>query len=287
MDRIRNITLCRILCLTMVVILLFLFSCSLPQSLPSSGHLVGVDGAEIYYETRGDGSPLLLLHGFGGSITAWREYLPELAKHYRVVSIDLRGHGLSTNPKNKFTHKQAALDIITLMDSLKLDRVKSIGISSGAMTLLHLATQFPDRVETMVLISATSGFTDQSRAIMRDTSFERLSQSDLKYLRSIHPRGDEQIRSLMEQFNNFQYSYDDINFTPSILSTITARTLIVHGDRDEFFPVGIPVDMYRTISLSYLWIVPNGGHALTGFQSQSQRDAFLDTVLEFLTDDWR
>jgi pimeloyl-ACP methyl ester carboxylesterase len=55
-------------------------------------------------------------------------------------------------------------------------------------------------------------------------------------------------------------SYDDMNFTEPYLSTITARTLIVHGDRDEYFPVDIPVAMNRAIPRSALWIIPNGGH---------------------------
>ena len=64
------------------------------------------------------------------------------------------------------------------------------------------------------------------------------------------------------QFRGFKDSYDDMNFTPPYLLDDRARTLIVHGDRDEFFPVNIPVEMYRAIPKSFLWIVPNGGHVL-------------------------
>ena len=52
----------------------------------------------------------------------------------------------------------------------------------------------------------------------------------------------------------------DMNFTGPYLSTITARTLIVHGDRDDFFPVEIPLQMYRSIPSAALWIIPNGTH---------------------------
>ena len=68
------------------------------------------------------------------------------------------------------------------------------------------------------------------------------------------------MRDLMRQFIGFKDSYEDMNLTPPYLATIKARTLIVHGDRDEFFPVDIPVDMYKSIPGSQLWIVPNGDH---------------------------
>lgn len=68
----------------------------------------------------------------------------------------------------------------------------------------------------------------------------------------IHQRGDEQIRELQQQFHIFKDSYDDMNFTPLYLSTIAARTLIVHGDRDPFFPVEIALEMYRSIPGAYL-----------------------------------
>ncbi len=77
-----------------------------------------------------------------------------------------------------------------------------------------------------------------------------------------------------------------MNFTPPYLSTITASTLIVHGDRDQFFPVSIPVEEYEAIPDSYLWIVPNGGHVpLLG--SERGRTMFSELVLDFLAGEWR
>jgi pimeloyl-ACP methyl ester carboxylesterase len=249
-----------------------------------------VNGAEIYYEIHGDRSPLLLLHGFGSSTANWREFVPELAKHYQVINIDLRGHGRSTNPGNQFTHRKAADDILMLMNHLNLGRVKAMGMSSGGMALLHLAKDNPGRVEAIVLIGATSHFTDQARAIMRETTFEGLRPDELDKMHALHPRGDQQIRALMEQFRNFRNSYDDVNFTPKDLSAITARTLIIHGDRDEFFPVDIPMDMYRAIPRAYLWIVPNSEHIPISrtrkSSSRAQQEAFLQTVLEFLSGSW-
>jgi pimeloyl-ACP methyl ester carboxylesterase len=224
------------------------------------GKVVALNGMEMYYEISGQGRPLVLLHGFNGSGQAWERLTPEFAKHYQVILPDLRGHGRSTNPSNKFTHRQSALDVFALLDALGIKQFKAMGISTGGMTLIHMATQQPARVEAMVLIGATIYFPEQAREIMRKATVESLTPETYERRRQIHKRGDGQIRMLQQQFHDFKDSYDDMNFTGPYLSTITARTLIVHGDRDQFFPVQIPLEMYRSIPKSFLWIIPRGGH---------------------------
>jgi pimeloyl-ACP methyl ester carboxylesterase len=65
---------------------------------------------------------------------------------------------------------------------------------------------------------------------------------------------------LFAQMRGLKDTYDDMAFTPPLLATIAARTLIVHGDRDPLYPVELAVEMYRSIPGSALWVVPNGGH---------------------------
>jgi pimeloyl-ACP methyl ester carboxylesterase len=256
------------------------------RDIPPEGHLASVNGIEMYYETHGQGSPLVLLHGFTGCTQVWSSHIGEFAKHYRTIGIDLRGHGWSTNPANEFTHRQAALDVFALMDHLGIDRCKAIGHSSGAMILIHMATQQPERVEAMILIGSTIYFLEQTRAIQRQTTPETPIGGTWEELQERHKHGDDQIRALMSQFHDFADSYDDMNFTPPYLSTIKARTLIVHGDRDVFFPVSIPVEMYGAIPHSYLWIVPNGGHLPPDRHSDKFAALFIDTALEFLSGAW-
>ena len=219
-----------------------------------------VNDIEMYYETHGQGEPLVMLHGFCMSGRIWSLFVPDFEDHFQLIIPDLRGHGRSTNPSRKFTHRQAAFDVFALLDSLGIKRFRAMGYSSGGMTLIHMATLQPSRLEAMVLISATSYFPKPCREIMAQSTFENLSEEELDYFRKMHFYGDEQIRLLMDQFRNMKDSCDDMNFTPPILSTITAKTLIVHGDRDPYFPVSIPTDMYNSIPHAYLWIFPNIGH---------------------------
>jgi pimeloyl-ACP methyl ester carboxylesterase len=227
---------------------------------PLDTRTVSVKGADIYVESFGSGEPLLLLHGFGGCGGMWTPFVRRLSEHFRVIVPDLRGHGRSTNPSGLFTHRQAAEDIAALLDTLKLPRIKAMGISTGGMTLLHLATAQPERVDAMVLVGATHYFPEQARAIMRKEAAGPPPPDVLSYYRECASRGESQVTHLMETFGAFKDSYDDMNFTKPYLGTIRARTLIVHGDRDEFFPVDIPVEMYQAIPQAQLWIVPDGDH---------------------------
>jgi pimeloyl-ACP methyl ester carboxylesterase len=193
----------------------------------------------------------------------WRGVFPADPEGYRVIVPDLRGHGRSTTPAGGFTFKQCAIDVRDLLDHLGIERVKAIGMSMGAKTLLHLATAGPSRVEAMVLVSATPYFPQALRtaaAQFTRSSYDSLPEAGRDALRRRHVYGDEQIRWLYDITRGFATSYDDMAFTPAQLGTITARTLIVHGDRDPYYPVELAVELFRGIPQSALWIVPGGAH---------------------------
>jgi pimeloyl-ACP methyl ester carboxylesterase len=248
-----------------------------------TAQIVPVNGMDMYCEMYGEGEPPVLLHGFNGIGEHWRLVFPEMPRSYRSVVPDLRGHGRSTNPSRIFSFRQSAQDVLALLDALHMDRVKAIGMSAGAKTLLHVATQQPSRVEAMVLVSAAHYFPQPARAAMAQISVENHSEEEWQVMRNRHQHGDDQIRALWEQGNAMKNSYDDMNFTPPYLSTITARTLIVHGDRDPFYPVNIALEMYAAIPKSYLWIVPNGGHGpIFGTMARP----FAEIALAFLRGEW-
>ncbi len=249
------------------------------SQMPPQGNITIVNGMQMYYEVYGEGSPLVLLHGFTQSTVFWQPYNADFAKHFKLIVADLRGHGRSTNPTNQFTHRQSALDIFALLDQLEINQFKAIGLSTGGETLLHMATQKPTRVEAMVLISAASYWPEEQRDFFRQLKAEEW----MDYMRKHHVYGDEQIRALLDQLHNFKDSYDDMNFTPPYLSTITAKTLIVNGDRDPLVPISIPAEMYASIPNAYLWIVPNGGHVPI---TDARAEPFTQTALDFLQDNW-
>ncbi|MEW6732755.1 MAG: alpha/beta hydrolase [Acidobacteriota bacterium] len=247
------------------------------------GHTEPINDIEMYYEVHGEGEPLILLHGGMGVGANWQLIFKIPPAGYRLVIPDLRGHDRSTNPSKQFTFRQSALDVFALLDRLGIERFKAIGMSLGAKTLLHIATQQPSRVEAMVLVSATPYFPAPARAMMREITPENRTDAEWQQMRQWHKHGDEQILMLWRQMNAFKDSYDDMNFTPPYLSTITARTLIVHGDRDPLYPVNLAMEMYTAIPRSYLWIIPNAGH---GPIFGKIADRFIETSLAFLCNEW-
>jgi len=248
---------------------------------PASAEILRTNGVEIEYQVTGSGEPLLMLHGFGECIDqSWGAIAPEFAKSYRVIAINQRGHGRSTNPSGKFTHRQSAEDTKNLMDALGIKSATAIGFSSGGMTLLHLATRYPDRLSKIVVVGATTHFGEQARRIMRSVASEGLPPEVRKQFLKCATRGPAQADELVRQFGSFKDSYTDMNFKAADLAKVKARTLIVHGDRDEFFPVSIPVSMYAAIPKSELWIVPRGDHSPT---AGAPPNIFTQTVKSFLS----
>jgi len=244
-----------------------------------------VNGVKLYYEIYGEGEPLVLLHGFTMSNKMWEGWTEDLSKNYKLILVDLRGHGNSTNPSNKFTHKESAKDIYALLDILNINQFNAMGFSSGAMTLTHMATMNKTRIQAMVLISSTTFFPEVARVNQRSVSYDNPEEGQMDYWEKQHPRGEKQIRSLLTQFSNMADSYDDMNFTSPYLSTIKSPTLIIHGDRDKFFSVDIPVNSYKSIPNSYLWIVPNFGHSSID-KNSIWADAFLKVVNNFFSGEW-
>ena len=143
-----------------------------------------------------------------------------------------------------------------------------------------MAAQQPERITAMVLVSATPYFPDQARSIMRQYA-DTVSEQQRAMMRQIHPGGDAQIDALLASTKAFADSHDDMNFSPSSLGRIQARTLIVQGDRDPLYPVELSFEMANAIPHSRLWIIPDAGHGPVIGQKWSE---FLETASAFLRD---
>jgi pimeloyl-ACP methyl ester carboxylesterase len=248
---------------------------------PAVSETLEVNGIDMYYQVLGKGEPLILLHGgLLHSGDTWKNVADDFARHFQVIIPDLRGHGASTNPPGEyFTTKQIAADVFGLLDHLDIDTFKAMGISMGGVTLLHMATQQLDRIDSMVLIGTASYRSADGREIARSTDAYAIPDDQMRRFREIHKHGDQQIISLVEWSRKAADDYQDINFTPPYLSTIKANTLIVHGERDRRVSVSIALEMYQAIPKSLLWVVPNGGHVPI---RDSYEENFIEVAEAFL-----
>jgi pimeloyl-ACP methyl ester carboxylesterase len=268
--------------LTFVLVLANQLATAEDTAIPPEGKFAEINGFQMYYEVHGAGEPLVLLHGFFGSGEFWKPLVPALAKDYRLIVPDLRNHGRSTNPTGTFTHRQSAKDVFALLGNLGIREFRAMGFSTGGMTLLHMATSQSERIQDMVVFGVSTYLPVTARNYRQLTFDIFVADPQLAFLRKQHTRGDDQLRELIRLWHSFEDNFDDMNFTPPYLSTIQANTLIVHGDRDKYFPVRIAVGMQEAIPRSYLWIVPNGGHV----PNFGKPERYLVPIKEFLRGDW-
>jgi len=248
-----------------------------------------INGCQLWYDTRGDGEPLLLVHGFMGIGANWRHVFPTDPEGFRLVVPDLRGHGRSTNPSGTFTFRQAALDLFALVDELRIDRFKAIGLSGGGIALLHMATLQPARVQSMVLVSTPPYFPPQAKAIQRRYSEDMIPESQRAAIRAFHEGGEQQFQALIEHTRRMAVNDEDVMFTPAVLGRVTADTLIVFGDRESvgaepLYPVSLAFELHAAIKGAFLWVVPNGGH---GPIFGAHAAAFASASIAFLRGAWR
>ncbi len=125
------------------------------EALHTDGQFVTVDDLRIHYRTAGSGPPLILIHGIGASLFAWRLVFDRFAQNYTVYALDLKGHGLSDKPSSGDYSPFGMADLVAhFMDALGIDRANIIGLSMGGAVGAALAIRHPARVERLVLISA-------------------------------------------------------------------------------------------------------------------------------------
>ena len=115
-------------------------------------------GNAIHYRTLGQGVPLVLIHGWAMTGEIWH-YQAELAKRYRLIIPDLRGHGLSSAPATGYAFGDFADDLAELCASLCLEKAIAVGWSMGAQVVLQAIPAMRDRLAAAVLVSGTPRFT--------------------------------------------------------------------------------------------------------------------------------
>ena len=128
--------------------------CMLAATAAAQDRFFDSGGARIRYVEQGSGAPVVLVHGFTGDIErSWigTGVLPDLARDYRVLALDLRGHGHSDKPHDPKAYDDIGLDVIRLLDHVGIERAHAVGYSLGGIILLKLVTTHPQRFRSVVL----------------------------------------------------------------------------------------------------------------------------------------
>jgi pimeloyl-ACP methyl ester carboxylesterase len=113
---------------------------------------VHANGVDLHVAEAGDGPPLLLVHGWPQHWWIWRKVIPRLAERYRVLAVDLRGHGWSDAPSGDYAKATFAADLLAFLDAEGIERTRILSHDWGGYASFLLALDHPERVERMVVL---------------------------------------------------------------------------------------------------------------------------------------
>ena len=112
------------------------------------------EGCSLHYEEYGQGDPLVLVHGLGSSCLDWEYQIPVLAEHYRVIVTDVRGHGRSDKPRERYSIQGFSADLVALLEHLNLAPVHLVGLSMGGMIGFQTAVDQPALLRSLCIVNS-------------------------------------------------------------------------------------------------------------------------------------
>jgi pimeloyl-ACP methyl ester carboxylesterase len=118
---------------------------------------IRVNGISIYYELHGEGIPLVLIMGLRRNLEWWYCQIPELSKHFKVITLDNRGAGRSDKPDMEYSIRLFADDTAGLMEALGIHNAHILGVSMGGYIAQELALNYPDKVRSLILGCTSCG----------------------------------------------------------------------------------------------------------------------------------
>jgi pimeloyl-ACP methyl ester carboxylesterase len=252
-------------------------------------HTVAVNGQRLAYLDVGQGRPVILIHGFGGSMWQWEHQQIPLSSEFRVITPDLIGSGLSDKPDIEYRPDQMLDYFLAFMDALDIRQAALVGNSMGAGLAIGMAVAHPDRVSRVVLID---GLPAHVRERLTSPSIQRaLDTRAPSWLASF---GNWLFGGLMIESVLKEIVHDPALLTPAVLERsdrnrrrpglmaplMTVRdtlplwesgfarrigdvrhpTLILWGVEDRVFPLPVGEELQRMIAGSVLVRIPNAGH---------------------------
>lgn len=232
---------------------------------PEAGNYVDVNDIKVYYEVYGEGEPLLLLHGNGGSIESFIYQIPELSKHFKVITIDSRAQGRSSDSDQEISYALMASDMSELIDKLNLGKVNVVGGSDGGNVGLELAYAHPEKVLKVITFGANysnENFLAPPENVTMDpndplivrtspmiqrysTAAERLSPNKERL-----PIIKKKLEVLWEKYPNF---------TLDQLKSINVPFMIVVGDHD-LINIDHTISLFKNLPKAQLFVVPGASH---------------------------
>ena len=259
-----------------------------------------INDINIYYESHGEGFPLVFAYGLAGSTVQWEPQIPVFSQHYRFIVWDPRGHGRSDSPPAAadYTQEIFAQDLKGLFDHLDIQEAYVGGLSMGGGIVTRFTMLYPQRVAALVIIdsgSASGRELPQEARGMRENLIRMAEAEGMEAVADYSMNNNPMIsrtaslgRDMADRIRLMYRSLDPVGyanstrmlmnavFDSSLLRAINKPTLVLAGDEDP--ALSACRFIHKNIQGSQLAIIPNAGH----LSNLDQPDAFNQEVLEFL-----
>jgi 3-oxoadipate enol-lactonase len=234
--------------------------------------IANVNGTEIAYERRGQGPPLVLLHGYPLDHSIWHETAGLLGTSFDVVLADLRGFGQSSTPEQEYGMSDMAADVAGLLDHLGMERAGVAGHSMGGYVALAFARAYPGRVRGLGLVSSQVGADSPEGRERRFATAKQVQDQGVEPVAASMPEkltSDLRLRSSCEELIRQQRPEGIIGALKAMAGRSDATPwlpqfnfpiVLLHGDADALIPVERAREVKAAVPQAMLTELPGGGH---------------------------
>lgn len=239
---------------------------------------VMVDGKKIYYQQRGDGPPLVLLHGLGSNSESFHHQLEDLSDQYRVIAWDAPGYGKSDDPDQELQYFEDFAKILKkFVEALQIEPFYLLGHSMGSTLSMAFYRLYPQSIKALILSDATrggkakDGDNNKAKLEKRLKDIETRSPNEIAKERVknlVAPQASLQVRKEAERiyasirpmgYRSVSYALYHADQT-DVLKMIDVPTLVICGELDQITPVEESRVIHQGIPQSKLVLIPNTGH---------------------------
>jgi pimeloyl-ACP methyl ester carboxylesterase len=240
-------------------------------------------GVKIHYVTAGKGPLIVLIHGFPDFWYSWRAQMPELAKNYQVVAIDMRGYNKSDKPEGveNYAMPKLVADIDAVVKHFKQDKAIIVGHDWGGMVAWTYAMTFPDKTDKLIILNLP-----HPKGLSRELANNPQQQKNSQYARNFQQpdaaskmqpemltfwvKDPEARKKYLEAFkassmegmlNYYKANYPREPYTDAPLPPVQAPVLMIHGLEDPFLLPGALDGTWQWVTGHFtLFTVPGAGH---------------------------
>lgn len=249
----------------------------------------------LHYRDRGEGEPLVFLHGFTLDSRQWVDQIEYFKKSYRVIAFDARGHGKSEAPESDYAREDRAEDLNNLLDHLELENAHVIAASMGGADAFCLAIDHPEKFRSLTLVGTTLAGWHPSRKFKDNEMLKQgypVEKIQREFIRSAlikyrerNPGLYDRLKEIMESFSGKPWADPRKGKYPireelPLASRVKIPVCLMVGKHDIMF-LPLSQDLDRKLPDSRLEVIPDAGHLVNMDQPERFNrvlTSFLDSI---------